>query len=101
MQTGFSLFQALQASASPQHVFEVFPTASYRQLRDQPEPRLTIDLSAFWAGPKDMLDACVAALTVREFHQGRGCQVGGGDGLGTIVLPRPIDRATEGVHRWP
>jgi len=27
---------------------------------------------------------------VREFVEGRGRDVGGGDGLGTIILPRPL-----------
>ena len=53
-------------------------------------------------GPKDMLDAWVAAATVREFVEGRGAEVGGGDGLGTIVLPRPIrEPAIDEVMRWP
>lgn len=100
MQIGIALFEALKILGPPHQALEVFPTASYRQLYDQAEPTLTINFSAFSPGPKDMLDACVAALTVREFHQGRGCQVGGGDGLGTIVLPRPVDLAHP-VHQWP
>ena len=47
-------------------------------------------LNDFVSGVKDMLDASVAALTVYEFINGRGCEVGGDDGLGTIVLPRKI-----------
>ena len=47
-------------------------------------------LNEFNSGVKDMLDASVAALTVCEFVNGRGCEVGGEDGLGTIVLPRKI-----------
>lgn len=100
MRTGIALFDALSALGTPHQSFEVFPTASYRQLEGQPEPTISIDFSAFAPGPKDMLDACIAALTVREFHQERGCQVGGGDGLGTIVLPRPVD-PTHPVHQWP
>jgi predicted nuclease with RNAse H fold len=100
MRIGIALFDGLQVLGPPHQVLEVFPTASYRQLVGRPEPALTINLSAFSAGPKDMLDACVAALTVREFHQGRGCQVGGGDHLGTIVLPRPVDQGHP-VHQWP
>ena len=37
-----------------------------------------------------MLDARVAAVTVQEFIAGRGSEAGGGDGLGTIILPRPL-----------
>ena len=51
--------------------------------------------------PKDMLDAAIGALTVREFEAGRGCEVGGGDGLGTIILPRPIPEPIEAVLTWP
>jgi hypothetical protein len=36
-----------------------------------------------------MLDAWVAAATVREFVEGRGTEVGDDDGLRTIILPRP------------
>jgi hypothetical protein len=54
------------------------------------------------AGPKDMLDAYVAAFTVHEYLVGRGAAVGGGDGLGAIVLPRPIAAgASSAVLRWP
>ena len=38
-----------------------------------------------------MLDASVAAVTVYEFVNGRGCEVGGEDDLGTIVLPGKIN----------
>jgi len=49
-----------------------------------------------------MLDACLAAATLREFISGRGEQVGGGDGLGTIVLPRSIAIGKmEEVFNWP
>ena len=37
------------------------------------------DFSTCSPGPKDMLDAWVAAATVREFVEGRGIEVGGGD----------------------
>lgn len=49
-----------------------------------------------------MVDACMAAATVRETVLGRGEEVGGGDGFGTIVLPRPIEngRIAE-VFVWP
>ena len=42
-----------------------------------------------------------AAFTVREFLAGRGAEVGGGDGLGTIVLPRPIPDPISAVLHWP
>lgn len=100
MRVGIALFDALQPLGPPHEFLEVFPTASYRQLAGHTTPTLTINLAAFSAGPKDMLDACVGALTVLEFHQGRGCRVGGGDGLGTIVLPRPVDQQHP-VHQWP
>ena len=41
-----------------------------------------------------MLDAWVAAATVREFEEGRGTAVGGGDDLGKIILPRPLPEPT-------
>lgn len=63
--------------------------------------RVDIDLAKFNVGPKDMLDAVVAALTAMEFRQGRGQEVGGGDGLGTIVLPRPIISPIAAVMKWP
>ncbi|MBN1458412.1 MAG: hypothetical protein JXA57_02675, partial [Armatimonadetes bacterium] len=52
---------------------------------------------------RDMIDAVVAAMTVREFCSGRGCAVGGGDGLGTIVLPRalPVASTSMEVFKWP
>ncbi len=49
-----------------------------------------------------MLDAWMAAATVREFVGGSGSQGGGGDGLGTIVLPRPLpEPVIEEVLQWP
>ena len=53
-------------------------------------------------GPKDMLNAWVAAATVREFEEGRGAEVGGGESLGTIILPRPLpEPVIDEVLRWP
>jgi predicted nuclease with RNAse H fold len=98
MRFGFSLFEAL---APLGHVVEVFPTASYNQLVDSDEPRLDLPLRAFARGPKDVLDAYVAAVTAREWARGNGAEVGGGDGLGTIVLPRPIVGAPAAVLTWP
>ena len=85
MQLGFALFQA---ASDADRVVEVFPTATYRALA-QPV-RVEIDLAACAPGPKDMLDAVAAAATVMTLADGRGCEVGGGDGLGTIALPRPL-----------
>jgi hypothetical protein len=44
----------------------------------------------------------LAATTVREFVEGRGTEVGGGDGLGMIILPRPLpEPVIDEVMRWP
>jgi hypothetical protein len=49
-----------------------------------------------------MLDAWVAAATVKEFVEGRGTEVGDGDGLGTIILPRPLPGPViKEVLVWP
>lgn len=99
MRLGFRLYAALEGMAT---VHEVFPTASYTLLAGNREVRVEADFSACAPGPKDALDAWAAAATVREFAAGRGAEVGGGDGLGTIVLPRPLPQPviTE-VLRWP
>jgi predicted nuclease with RNAse H fold len=98
MQNGFKLFAALQARA---RCLEVFPSASYRMFGDVAAVRVDIDLSRFVGGPKDMLDAVVAARTALEYLAGRGQEVGGGDGFGTIVLPRPIAQPIAAVMQWP
>lgn len=49
----------------------------------------------------NLADATLAAGSAREFRQGRGLQVGGGDGLGAITLPRPLALAIPGVLEWP
>jgi len=85
MKTGAALFEAL---AGRPHVYEVFPSASYKLLAGEPNARIEIDFAQFTPGPKDMLDACLGAFTVSEFLNGRGCEVGNADGLGAIVLPR-------------
>jgi hypothetical protein len=48
-----------------------------------------------------MLDAYVAAVTVAEFQQGRGSEVGGGDQLGSIVLPKPIQSVPSSLLMRP
>jgi len=99
MDIGFRLFHELEDSLP---VYEVFPTASYSVLSGVEDVRLNINFSACWPGPKDMLDAFVAAATVRELFEGRGQEVGGGDGLGTIILPRPLpDPVIQEVLEWP
>ena len=99
MDAGFKLFETLESLAT---VHEVFPTASYTLLQDNTDVRIDADFSACSPGPKDMLDAWVAAATVREFVEGRGTEVGGGDGLGTIILPRPLtEPVIDEAMRWP
>jgi hypothetical protein len=98
MQLGFALFSGL---ADLRHVYEVFPSASYSQLADTEAVQCRVSLGPFAPGPKDMLDAYVAAATAREYVQQRGQAVGGGDGYGEIVLPRPLSNVVEGVLQWP
>jgi hypothetical protein len=99
MKLGFALFAACDAAGHKTH--EVFPSASY-YLLGATSARLTVDLGAFHLAPKDILDAYVAAYTVAEFAAGRGCEVGGGDGLGTLVLPRPLPRqVSPSLLQWP
>jgi hypothetical protein len=97
MRLGFSLF----AAAGEHQSLEIFPTACYRMLEQTNGPSIRICLSGFARGPKDMLDAYVAAVTAGEFIAGRGCEIGGGDGLGTIVLPRPCVAKNPGLLAWP
>lgn len=87
MLTGVAMFEAL---ADWKHVYEVFPSASYRLFGEIAPRSIRLDLSQLHPGPKDMLDACVAAVTVRRFVDNQGCEVGGADNLGTIVLPVDI-----------
>ena len=99
MRLGFSLFSMAQRVTG---VHEVFPAASYSLLSGDREVKVQIDFSACKPGPKDMLDAWIAAATVKEFAEKRGCEVGGGDGLGTIVLPRPLpEPVIDEVQAWP
>ena len=100
MAQGFELFASLRHAGI--RVEEVFPSAAYRMLDDERNIFITMPLSGFLPGPKDMLDAVVAAFALREYIQGRGCEVGGGDGLGTIVLPRSVDHPNfDLVSTWP
>ena len=99
MRLGYALFDSLGAVASAVH--EVFPSASYTMWQnDTNSPKMTINVSHFQPGPKDMIDAAVAAMTVHEYQQGRGAAVGN-DGFGAIVLPKPISDAPVSLLRWP
>ena len=99
MRLGYALFDSLGAVASAVH--EVFPSASYTMWQnDTNSPKMTINVSQFQPGPKDMIDAAVAAMTVHEYQQGRGAAVGN-DGFGAIVLPKPISDAPVSLLRWP
>ena len=98
MRLGFALFARV---ADFSHVHEVFPSAAYRQLAMDDTAQLCINFAAFLPGPKDMLDAALGALVVRDYLAGRGCAVGGGDGLGTIILPRPLSATHPLLHTWP
>ena len=67
-------------------------------------PRMALPSQRFFGfarGPKDMLDAAIGALVVREFVAGRGCEVGGGDRLGSIILPRPLHQELASVMDRP
>ena len=99
MNLGFKVFSALEGLTT---VYEVFPTASYKLLQGNTDVRINADFSACQPGPKDMLDAWVAAATVKEFVEGRGSEVGGGDGLGTIILPRRLpEPVIREILDWP
>ena len=99
MRLGFKLYSVLEDLAT---AHEVFPSASYASLQGNTDVRINADFSGCFPGPKDILDAWVAAVTVREFVEGRGCEIGGGDGLGTIILPRPMpEPIIDEVLLWP
>ena len=99
MERGYRLYQTLQ---DLEHVYEVFPSASYAMLAGQQHAPIALSFNKFSLGPKDMLDACVGAYTVHAFLHGRGFEVGGGDGLGTIILPGtlPVINSCP-VLQWP
>ena len=53
-------------------------------------------------GPRNMLDAWIDGVSVREFSENRGTQVGNAGGLGKIILLRPItEPVIEEVPVWP
>jgi len=86
MKLGYNIFSHLKNFP---FVYEVFPSASYKMLEKE-NVKYELCLNDFTNGVKDMLDASAAALTVFQFVNGQGCEVGGDDGLGTMVLPRKI-----------
>lgn len=99
MELGYRLFQTLQ---DVEHVYEVFPSASYAMLAGTQHNPVALSFADFAHGPKDMLDACLSAFTVHAFVNGNGCEVGGGDGLGTIILPGRLPvQSSEPVLTWP
>jgi len=99
MRLGYRLFEVLEGLA---RTFEVFPSASYRMLDEVDHSPIPLRLKGFVWQTKDMLDACVAAYTVWACINGRGTEVGGGDGLGTIALPEQLPvPASHPVLHWP
>jgi hypothetical protein len=98
MELGFALFRAVEKTGAGAH--EVFPSVTYRQLDETAvAPPVTLPLTGMAAGPKDMLDAVAAAYTVWRLDAGDGAEVGGGDGLGTIVVPGAVPEHP--VLGWP
>ena len=97
MRLGYDLFSVLESLAL---TCEVFPSASYRMLELIEHPPIQLCLKGFEGQTKDMLDACTAAYTSWAFQTGRGIAVGGGDGLGTIVLPEKVG-LDHPVLTWP
>ena len=73
MKLGFRIFVALSAYS---WMYEVFPSASYNMLKNDQDVRIDISFANFSSGPKDMLDACISAVTVQEFLKGNGEEVG-------------------------
>ena len=100
MQNGFALYDTAKGFPATRTV-EVFPSASYKVMANYPEIRTDILWHVFQSGPKHMLDALIGAVTAAEFIAGRGCAVGGGDGLGEIVLPRPVNATRPDLFTWP
>jgi len=99
MQLGYRLFETLEGLAE---AYEAFPSASYRMLKEVDHPQIGLCLKGFDGQIKDMLDACTAAYTVWALLNGRGTEVGGGDGLGTIALPEKVKGPGDHpVLHWP
>ena len=98
MKLGFELYEALQERGE---VYEVFPRASFSVLDRSGVLRVELDLSIFSDHSHHMLDAFIGAVTVREYCIGKGFAVGGGDGAGQIILPRPPRDTSHPVLDWP
>ena len=98
MLLGFELFKVLEKRYK---VYEVFPTASLSLLRFEEGQNVSFNFTDFVidkngsiaASAKDMLDAIIAAYTVFRHNGKFGEEVGGGDGLGTILLPVKLNKA--------
>ena len=99
MELGYRLYQTLK---DVEHLYEVFPSASYTMLEGHQLPPIELSFAKFVHGPKDMLDACVSAYTIHAFIHAKGFEVGGGDGLGTIILPGTLPGpGSHPVLHWP
>ena len=99
MELGYRLYQSLQ---DIDHLYEVFPSASYALLAGKQHDPVALCFADFSCGPKDMLDACMCAYTLHAFLNGEGFEVGGGDGLGTIILPGRLSAANSyPLLHWP
>ena len=99
MALGYFLYETLEGL---KHVYEVFPSASYAILAGKQHVPVALSFAEFAHGPKDMLDARMCAYTVHAFLHGHGFEVGGGDDLGTIILPGtlPVINSFPVLH-WP
>lgn len=86
MKAGYKLFEFFKDFSN---VYEVFPSASYTLFHEFPVT-VEVNFAQFKSGVKDMIDAVAAAVTVAEFIKGNGCEVGGEDGLGSIILPARV-----------
>ena len=99
MELGFEMFTAFSRAAA---VHEVFPSASYRLLREARNPvHAQIDVRRAAPGPRDLTDAVVAAATLLNRERSGGLEVGGGDGYGTIVLPLQPSELIAEVLEYP
>ncbi len=98
MELGFALFEALAGHAN---VYEVYPSATYSILRGRADVSVKLNFAHFAPGPKDMIDACACAVTVHEFMDERGLELGGGDGLGSIVVPAIVIDTESALLSWP
>lgn len=101
MRRGIELFEAL-ADLNPHEVFPTATRAALARRSHGPSMPVELDLVGLGVAPlSDQMDAIFAAVTAREFAAGRGCAVGGGDGLGAIILPCLVEVPDERLLRWP